>query len=153
MSRQPRAAAPRLPQVLGSCLCGSIKYRIDGPLADFTYCHCSICRKSHGTAFRARALIRTADFHLLSGKELITYYESTPDTRRGFCRRCGSPILTRFGRNPAYLGLPLGALDTDPAIRPAKHVHVTSKAAWFSITDDLPQFPEGPVRKPPGRGN
>jgi hypothetical protein len=40
--------------------------------------------------------------------------------------------------------LPLGALDDDPGIKPKLHVHVASKAPWFTITDDLPQLPEGP---------
>jgi len=29
-----------------------------------------------------------------------------------------------------------------PAIRPTEHIFVGSKAAWFEITDDLPQFDE-----------
>jgi hypothetical protein len=37
--------------------------------------------------------------------------------------------------------LPLGALDDDPGIRPKVHMHVASKAPWFTITDDLPQIP------------
>jgi hypothetical protein len=30
----------------------------------------------------------------------------------------------------------------DPAIRPTEHIFVGSKAQWFEITDDLPQFDE-----------
>jgi hypothetical protein len=40
--------------------------------------------------------------------------------------------------------LPLGLLNDDPGIRPQLHVHVASKAPWFTITDDLPQFAELP---------
>jgi hypothetical protein len=30
----------------------------------------------------------------------------------------------------------------DPIIRPTKHIFVGSKAPWFTITDELPQFEE-----------
>jgi hypothetical protein len=41
----------------------------------------------------------------------------------------------------------LGSLDTDPGVRPAEHMFVGSKAAWFEITDKLPQHDAWP----PGR--
>jgi len=128
----------------GSCLCRGVKYRIDGRLSDARYCHCSMCRKAHGSAFRARASVKSADFAFVTGEELVTFYESSPGTRRGFCRVCGSPIVSKFAAHPEYYGLPLGALDDDPGIRATSHVHVASKAPWFTITDDLRQLPEGP---------
>jgi hypothetical protein len=36
-------------------------------------------------------------------------------------------------------GLALGTLDTDPGLRPERHVFVANKAPWFEITDALPQ--------------
>ena len=128
----------------GSCLCRGIRYEISGELKDALNCHCSMCRKAHGAAFRSRARVRAADFRLVSGEELLTFYQSSPGTHRGFCRVCGSPIVSKFDANPAVLGLPLGPLDDDPGVRPMLHVHVASKAPWFSITDDLPQFAELP---------
>jgi hypothetical protein len=130
--------------VRGSCLCGGIRYEISGKLYDARNCHCSMCRKAQGAAFRSRATVRSADFHLLSGGDLLTFFQSSPGNHRGFCRVCGSPIVSKFDAHPSILGLPLGPLDDDPGVRPQMHVHVASKAPWFAITDDLPQFPEGP---------
>jgi hypothetical protein len=36
----------------------------------------------------------------------------------------------------------LGSLVDAAAIRPTAHIFVGSKAPWFEITDDLPQFEE-----------
>jgi hypothetical protein len=58
-----------------------MRYEIDGELADALNCHCSMCRKAHG-----RARVRPADFRLMSGQELLTFYESSPGAHRGFCR-------------------------------------------------------------------
>lgn len=133
----------------GSCLCGGVRYEISGPLSYPLNCHCSMCRKAHGAAFRSRARIKADDFRWTQGAELVTYYESSPGNHRGFCRVCGSPLLSRFDNNPRSYGLPLGALDDDPGIKPGFHVFVASKAPWYDITDELPQFAELPPRKAP----
>lgn len=128
----------------GTCLCSSIAYEIVGPLSQALNCHCSMCRKAQGSAFRSRASVRTADFRFTRGAELVTYYESSPGNHRGFCKVCGSPIHSRFDNHPDVLGLPLGLLDQDPGVKPRFHVFVGSKAPWHDITDDLPQFRELP---------
>ena len=138
--------------VRGSCLCGGVKFEITGPLLRPLNCHCSLCRKQHGAAFRSRARVRRSDFKWIQGEELVTYYEATRGYRRGFCRVCGSPILNQAEphsrvaeSHPQSLdefGIALGTLDDDPGIRPESHIFVGSKASWFEITDDLPQFTE-----------
>src|ERR1700732_4274128 len=84
-----------MPEIPGSCLCGGVKFAIAGPLLRPLNCHCSLCRKQHGAAFRSRARVRRSDFKWIRGEELVAYYEATPGYRRGFCRVCGSPILKR----------------------------------------------------------
>jgi hypothetical protein len=127
--------------IRGSCLCGDVKYEISGSLKGALNCHCSMCRKARGSAFRARARVRAADFSFVCGENLVTFYESSPGNHRGFCSRCGSPIISRYDADRSQFGLPLGPLDDDPGVRPAFHVHTASKAPWFDISDDLPQFP------------
>ncbi len=103
-----------------------------------------MCRKAHGSAFRARAGVKAAEFQLISGADLLTFYESSAGNHRGFCKRCGSPIVSRFDFDSEWVGLPLGALDDDPGIKPGLHVFVGSRAPWFEIKDDLPQYAEKP---------
>ncbi|MEM8646734.1 MAG: GFA family protein [Pseudomonadota bacterium] len=128
----------------GSCLCGHIRYRISGPLHGVLNCHCSMCRKAHGAAFRTRAAVKTEDFEWLAGKNLLTRYESSLGEHRSFCSKCGSNLVTFFDNNPDWLGFPLGTLDDDPGVAPEFHVFVGSKAPWHEITDDLPQWEDVP---------
>ena len=132
----------------GSCLCGQIRYRISGPLHGVLNCHCSMCRKAHGAAFRTRAAVRTADFTWLAGENLLTRYASSPGEFRSFCSVCGANLVTEFDANPEWLGFPLGTLDDDPGVKPECHIFVGSKAPWYDITDHLPQWDE----MPPGIG-
>ncbi len=128
----------------GSCLCGGVRYRIDGSLTEVMNCHCTMCRKAHGTAFRSRATVAAAGFNWLGGYELLTWYESSPGNHRGFCRVCGSPIVSRFDSDSAVYSLPMGALDDDPGVKPAMHIFTSNKAPWFDLADDLPQHSELP---------
>jgi len=132
----------------GSCLCGRLQYPIAGDLFMAAYCHCSMCRKAHGAAFRPRALVYAKNFEWLQGVEDLSDYASSPGVHRTFCRNCGSPLVAWSDQFPAILNLAMGTLDDDPGVRPEAHWHVSSKAPWFHIADDLPQFPEFPPQPP-----
>ena len=128
----------------GSCLCRNIKYEVDRDgFGRVVNCHCSMCRKATGAAFRTRASVRASAFRWLGGEDLVSKYESSPGEFRTFCRLCGSTLATLFENNAGEIGLPLGTLDDDPGAQPSANVYVDSKAPWFAITDGLPQFSEG----------
>jgi len=126
--------------ITGSCLCGGVRYAIDGKIGPALNCHCSMCRKVTGAAFRSRVAVPSSSFKWISGEGLLTRYESSPGTIRTFCRVCGATLASFFDDNPNTLGLAMGTLDDDPGVRPAFHVFTGSKASWFEITDDLAQF-------------
>ena len=136
-------------ELTGRCLCGNVRYRIRGRLGAIGYCHCGQCRRATGTAFASNANVARANIEFLAGLDGVTEYESSPDKFRAFCSRCGSPVYSRTTADPDHLRIRLGLLDQDPGRRALAHVWVSSKAPWFEITDELPQFPEAP---PPRRG-
>ncbi len=123
----------------GSCLCNQVQYEIDGEFEDVLNCHCSMCRKLHASAFRTRAKIKTASWKTIQGEKFIKFYQSSPGEHKGFCAECGSSLFTKFDHYPDILGFPLGTLDTDPNVKPSRHIYVANKAAWHEITDNLPQ--------------
>ena len=130
----------------GSCLCGGIKYRIAGDLLTSVNCHCSMCRKAHGSAFRSGAIVKVQDFSWTQGEELVADYRSSEHMHRMFCRTCGSHMLARSDTHPAIVSVAIGTVDSDLPVGPRQHWNVASKAAWFEITDQLPQFAVIPAR-------
>jgi len=128
----------------GSCLCGGIRYEIQGEICDVLNCHCSDCRKSHGAAFRTRGSVDSGDFTFLDGAILLRRYEHKPGEFRSFCSVCGSNIATFFRDPSSRIGLALGTLDTVFDERAEFHVFTSDKADWHEITDNLPQFAELP---------
>lgn len=129
----------------GSCLCGAVRYEIAGALGPIVLCHCSKCRKASGSAFNAVVAVSVRDYHLLSGKEAIAKYESSPGVRLAFCRQCGSSLYSERDSMPDLLRVRIGTLDTPVGTKPAAHIFVASKADWFDILDGAPQHAERPV--------
>jgi hypothetical protein len=131
--------------IRGSCLCGQVAYEISGELGDIIHCHCTTCRKAHGTAFSSVAAVQIEDFKFASGEDLLKSYESSPGKKRFFCSNCGSQIYAhREGQKHCIFRL--GTLDDDPVVRPVKHIWVSLKAPWYEIESDckLPQVEQWP---------
>lgn len=124
----------------GSCLCGDVAWEGEGPLAFFHHCHCSRCRKAHGTPFATFGAVRAETFRLLRGGDAIVRWESRPGFFRPFCRRCGSTVPDGAVVAPDLAFVPAGGLDADPGSRPALHIFAASKAPWYDIPDALPRF-------------
>ena len=127
--------------ITGSCLCGEVKWQFDGNVEFINFCHCSMCRRTHGAAFGAFAHGRANAFRWLCDESAITRYQSSPTTYRCFCRVCGSsvPVI-----EDEEVCMPAGSIDGDPGVRPSVHIFVGSKAPWYEIADGLPQFDRFP---------
>jgi hypothetical protein len=124
----------------GSCLCGGIEYEVVGPLFAMACCHCVQCRKASGAEFATNASVRSSDFRILTGAELLSEYESSPGQMRIFCGRCGSPMMKKFSEDPNKVRLRLGCLDSDLEQESLLHVFTSEMPNWSRICDDLPQF-------------
>lgn len=120
----------------GSCLCGEVTYLVEEPLEHFTHCHCSMCRKVHGTPFGS--YVRSSGVTFKSGEEHIGRYESSPGFSRCFCDKCGSVVPESLD-DEDFNFVPAGGLDSDVPAVAQSHIFVGSKAHWHTITDELPQ--------------
>lgn len=128
--------------VHGSCLCGDVAWDIEGPLQLMSHCHCSRCRKSHGSPFATYVAGDADAYRLRRGSERIARWESSPGFFRTFCNRCGSVVPgDPFG---SLIFMPAGTLEGDLGTRPGMHIFVDAKAPWTELRDDLPRFPGYP---------
>lgn len=136
--------------ITGSCLCGGVRFEIAEAVGPFELCHCSRCRKASGSAFAAMLGVRTRDFRFVQGRDLMTTYEAPlleapPPYRTSFCRRCGSP-MPNPEPDAEWFEIPAGLLESDPGLRPDKHIFVELNAPWHEIIDSLPQFDKTRLR-------
>lgn len=131
-------------QYTGSCLCGGLRYEIQGEIGEIIQCHCQRCRKANGTAYASNALIQKADFKIIQGEHLLKKFQSTATTQRCFCAHCGSPIISIKTDTPDWYRLRIGTLDTPLRQKPVQHIFTAYKAEWDTICDALPQYDERP---------
>ena len=124
----------------GKCLCGAVHYAVADEFAYAANCHCSNCRRTTGSAFKPFAGIGRDRLRITKGADnLMMVGEATANDTH--CNLCGS-LLYSVVREGAFVHVAMGSLVDDPTIRPRMHIFVGSKAPWFTITDDLPQYQE-----------
>ncbi|HSN82010.1 MAG TPA: GFA family protein [Polyangiales bacterium] len=122
----------------GSCVCGAVAFRIEGPFRGFQYCHCSRCRMKTGSAHAANIFVPIGQFAWERGEDQVKQYElpTAKYWRTAFCEECGSamPWLTKNGK---AMVVGAGALLDDPGARPQLNVFFGSRAPWYVHAADL----------------
>lgn len=127
-------------KLVGSCLCGTVRYELRAPIESLCHCHCIMCQKAHGAAFGTYAPVPRSAFQFTQGSSAVRTYQSSPTALRRFCSTCGSVLLwdnaTEF---PDTIFLCAATLDS-PIPPPAqRHIHVSSRVPWYRIADRWPQ--------------
>lgn len=129
----------------GECYCRAVGYTVADEFAYAMNCHCSNCRRTTGAAFKPFAGIARDKLSVIRGGDSLEIYGNEAN-HNAHCGRCGS-LLYSVVRDGAFVHVAMGTLVDDPSIRPMAHVFTGSKAPWFAITDDLPQYEEHVVSR------
>jgi hypothetical protein len=122
----------------GNCLCGAVRWSYDAPFTTMLHCHCSVCRKHHGTLFATFVAGPLTTFHWRGGTEKIVTWQSSAQGRRSFCSVCGSKV-PGVDNGSQQVFMPAGAVEGEFGIRPQMHLFVGSKAHRHDIHDGLPK--------------
>ena len=113
----------------GGCLCGSIRYRVTGPLREVIFCHCSRCRRTHGH-FAAYTACERGDLELVESRSLR--WHELDGSRRGFCSECGASVFwERGGRST--ISIAAGTLDSPTHLRPGRHIFTEDASDYYEL--------------------
>jgi hypothetical protein len=120
----------------GQCLCGAVRYRVEGLLRDVLICHCVECRRWHGHVSATTAVTRD-NLVLLEKRGLrwIGSPRSDARARRGFCSECGSSL---FWDAPGFetISVSAGTLDPPTGLRVASHWFVSQAGDYYELPED-----------------
>jgi hypothetical protein len=134
--------------VRGGCLCGSVRYRFDGPVGLANYCHCADCRRVTGSAFNVGIRLDVNLFRIERG-DVRTFTKASDSgnlVSRSFCPECGSPLFTSSPMHPEHVFVKAGSLDDPSLVRPTMRIWTDSEVAWGFIDPALPTHPRGRPR-------
>lgn len=130
----------------GSCLCGSVHYRVTGDPQRFYHCHCRRCRKATGTGHATNLMMTNASLVFSQGETLLKHYKVPQAKRfsRQFCSNCGSGVARIVPEINAVV-IPAGSLDSEAPIQPQARVFWDSRSKWSCDGDTLPRYAEYPT--------
>lgn len=127
----------------GECLCGIVKFEIDGEIRNLYQCHCSLCRKATGAAANAATFVEGSSFRWISGQSEIRTFQKPSGFRSDFCSNCGSPVPNSL-RRIEMVWVPAGLLDELSLSRVAVHLHTASAAPWEQESAECARLEDGP---------
>src|SRR5215471_20683992 len=105
----------------GGCVCGAVRYSVEGEPFHVGRCHCADCRKESGSTYTIYGQW-PIDVFSVEG-EYATYGD------RSFCPRCGSSLFT-LEEDTAEIRL--GTLDDAPfELRPEAEVWIKRREPWL----------------------
>ncbi len=126
----------------GSCLCGTVRFSVDGFSEQAANCYCSMCRKFHGAAFGT--LVAVEGLVWLSGKDALKEYVAPNGTTRTFCCQCGSSLGFRVKGEPLeQIELAISAFDVDIPVTIDAQIYTDYKANWCELPSNIPAFSAG----------
>ncbi len=133
---------------LGRCLCGSVKYELDGEPLVVAHCYCEDCQRVSGAGHstgvmypveRVRLAGVVAEFQLETAESIVT---------RTFCPTCGSPLHGRNTRMPGVLTFTAGTLEDPNSVAPQVGIFTRSKRRWDAPNTNVADFEAQPPWKP-----
>lgn len=136
--------------ITGSCLCGAVRYEVNGPLSHVVACHCTMCRKQSGHHYATANAWH--DHFSLTEERGLKWYRSSETSRRGFCADCGS-VLFFETEGEGRVAIAAGTIDGPTGLHIAAHIFADDKGDYYDIGDDAPKHAQGgqSVPMPPRR--
>jgi len=133
----------------GGCLCGAVRYKVDGEPSVVAHCHCESCQRGSGAGHSTGAVFPAVGVRLTGH---VSEYKYTSDNgnevTRVFCPECGSPILGHNSSTKGYVSITLGTIDDSSNLEPKVVVFARNRKPWDGLDQGLPTFEDQPNWKP-----
>src|ERR1041384_8128459 len=136
----------------GGCLCGAVRYRVEGEPVRSSVCSCTFCQRSTGSAFGFGAYFDEKQV-TLEGR-LSTYEHRSDETGRWlrvqFCPACGVQVTWTVEAMPGLRAIGVGTLDDPKSIKPMRFGWFRSAHPWLKPPEGV-ELGEPSALPPPQR--
>lgn len=132
----------------GGCLCGAIRYEVEGPPLRTTVCHCRFCQRATGSAFLVEPSFKKVQVKLLQGQPRQYHHKSSRSGKTvtsHFCETCGTKLYFTLERSPENANIFAGTFD-DPnwferTIENQKHIFTEFAQTGTVLPSGIKIFP------------
>ena len=136
-------------QLSGQCMCGAVRYVIDGPAQPVWICHCVRCRRWTGH-FTAATGCRRDHLRLITDDTLEWYQpEEWPHVAYGFCQRCGSSLFWKVlavprgesGHKLDNIAIWAGTLDAPTGLSTELAIYAEEASDYYTLDSSIQTYP------------
>jgi hypothetical protein len=118
----------------GGCLCGDVRYRVQGEPVRSSVCSCTCCQRRTGSLAGFGAYFRNDQVRMLRG-ELKGYEHHSDESGRWirfeFCPRCGTQVTWTLEGMPGMRAIGVGTLDDSRWVKPKRFSWLRSAHPWL----------------------
>jgi len=131
----------------GACLCGAVKYSIEGDPKSSIVCHCKFCQQRTGSTSAFLIYFEQDTVKSLEG-QLKSYTHVSDESGRQivieFCENCGSPVTWTLDLVPSWRGFEGGSFDDNSQFSRNTHMWTDSCHPSERFAEDDVCFPKQP---------
>ncbi len=135
-----------MPNIVGGCLCGEVRYESEAEPVLTALCHCAHCQKQTSSAYSVLVALPKGSLRM-EGPPLAAF-EDVGDSElpviRKFCPQCGSSIITELVATPDLDWLKAGTLDDPSWLSPQMNIWCSSAQPWVGMDDATPAYEGNP---------
>lgn len=125
----------------GGCMCGTVRYRLHGPVTYSAHCHCRSCQRAVGAGYVTYTAVAPENFEVIEGE--LSIFNSSPGVRRGFCNNCGTS-LSYSGDDWTDYAIMSATLDDPTVAVPTTNAYTKDKQPWVALDETLKTFRKFP---------
>lgn len=126
----------------GGCLCGRLRYRVQGPSLFETQCCCRDCQRATGTGHTTIVGVLKSQLEMLGEPKVFTNAgESGGSVSRHFCGECGGRLFTSGSLPGNVVMIQAGSLDDPSLVTPQNVIYARDAVAWDHFDPELPLYP------------
>ncbi|HVN90672.1 MAG TPA: GFA family protein [Candidatus Binataceae bacterium] len=125
----------------GGCLCGAVRYEVEGTPLFAVLCHCRDCQRVSGTGHVPVMGMPRSSLKISGATKAFSSRGSSglPSVRH-FCPNCGSLLFGMPESVPDSVSIYVGSLDDPSAFQPAAVIFRRDRHAWDIGAAALDEF-------------
>ncbi|KAJ4295627.1 hypothetical protein N0V90_007640 [Kalmusia sp. IMI 367209] len=128
----------------GGCMCGNVRYTVEGEPAGKALCHCKDCRKITGSTYSTNAIFPDGQFKLAQGtpKQHVKTADTGNTITSFFCGDCGSTMWRETATFKGAKIVKVGTIDDANALadaKPAIELFAPQRVPWVQAVSGAEQ--------------
>lgn len=123
----------------GECYCGAVSYTFSLENVSMSVCHCTMCRRLHGSDYTTWLTVPEGEFSITQGTDVISEYRISDHSVSFFCSCCGTRLYS-FDRRYSNIGILRGTVKSTIDEIPRRQWFWDKRVPWLERLGTVKKF-------------